>query len=154
MKEVRFNSIFADSINQFLQLRAAALKEKTIAVSRRQLKSFDDYLSANDIHSITKDAVDGWIAGLHGSDSTIVHAVCTIRAYIGFLAEAGIEAYAPDVPKQHDSYMPYIFSEDEIARIIDAADSYPSRWNNSIPYMRAMLPVIIRFAVCGGLIIS
>ena len=31
MKEVRFNSIFADSINQFLQLRAAALKEKTIS---------------------------------------------------------------------------------------------------------------------------
>ena len=44
MKEVRFNSIFADSINQILQLRAAALKEKTIAVSRRQLKRFDDYL--------------------------------------------------------------------------------------------------------------
>ena len=66
MKEVQFNSIFADSINQFLQLRAAVLKERTIAVSRRQLKSFDDYLSVNDIHSITKDAVDGWIAGLQG----------------------------------------------------------------------------------------
>lgn len=154
MKEVQFNSIFADSINQFLQLRAAVLKERTIAVSRRQLKCFDDYLSANDIHSITKDAVDEWIAGLHGSDSTIVHAVCTIRAYIGFLTETGIEAYAPDVPKQHDSYMPYIFSEDETARIIDVADSYPSRWNNSIPYMRAMLPVIIWIALCCGLRIS
>lgn len=154
MKEVQFNSIFADSINQFLQLRAMALKEKTIAVNRRQLKSFDDYLSANAICSITKEAVDGWIAGLRGSDSTIMHAVCTLRAYIGFLAEAGIEAYAPDAPKQHDSYMPYIFSEEEIDYIIDAADSYPPRWNNSIPYMRAMLPVIIRIALCCGLRIS
>lgn len=128
--------------------------ERTIAVGRRLLKSFNDYLSVNDIHSITKDAVDGWIAGLHGSDSTIAHAVCIIRAYIRFLTEAGIEAYAPDALKQHDSYMPYIFSEDETARIIDVADSSPSRWNNSILYMRAMLPVIIRLALCRGLRIS
>lgn len=61
----------------------------------------NDYLTANDIHSITKDAIDGWIAGRRGSDSTIVqHAVCTIRAYIGFLTESGIEAYAPNVPKR------------------------------------------------------
>lgn len=154
MKEVQFNSIFADSINQFLQVRATVLKERTITVNRRQLKSFDDYLSVHDIHSITKDAVDGWIAGLHGSESTIIHAVCTIRIYIKFLTEAGIEAYTPDVPKQHDSYMPYIFNDDEIIRIINAADSYSSRWNNSIPYMSAMLPVIIRIALCCGLRLS
>ena len=105
MKEVRFNSIFADSINQFLQLRAAVLKERTVVVNRRQLKRFDDYLSTNNIHSITKEVVDGWITTLHGSDSTIVHAVCTIRIYIEYLIESGVEAYIPDVPKQHDSYM-------------------------------------------------
>lgn len=154
MKDIQFNSIFADTINQFLQLRATILKERTIAVNKRQLKSFDDYLLVNDIHSITKDAVDGWIAGLRGSDSTIVHAVCTIRTYIVYLIESGIEAYVPDVPKQHDSYIPYVFNEDEIVRIIEFADSYPSRWNNSIPYMQAMLPVIIRIALCCGLRIS
>ncbi len=154
MKDVQFNSVFADSINQFLQTRAAGLKERTITVNRRQLKSFDDYLSDNDIHSITKDAVDGWLTELHGSDSTIVHAVCAIRIYIEYLIKSGVEAYVPDVPKQHDSYIPYIFSEEETARIIEIADSYPSRWNNSIPYMRAMLPVIIRIALCCGLRIS
>lgn len=154
MKDVQFSSIFADSINQFLQLRAAVLKERTVVVNRRQLKSFDDYLSTNDIHSITKEVVDGWITTLHGSDSTIVHAVCTIRIYIEYLIEAGVEAYIPDVPKQHDSYIPYIFSEDETARIVEIADSYPSRWNNSVPYMKAMLPVIIRLALCCGLRIS
>ena len=53
MKVVRFNSVFADSMNRFLQLRAAALKERTVAINGRQLKSFDDYLSTNDCHSIT-----------------------------------------------------------------------------------------------------
>ena len=154
MKGVRFNSVFADSMNRFLQLRTAALKERTVAANRRQLKSFDDYLSTNDCRSITKEVVDGWIATLCGSDSTIVHTVCTIRIYIEYLIASGIKAYIPDVPKQHDSYIPYIFSEDEIARIIEIADSYPSRWNNSVPYMKAMLPVIIRIALCCGLRIS
>lgn len=154
MKEIQFNSSFADSINQFLQLRAATLKERTVSVNKRQLKSFDDYLSANHALTITKDIVDGWIAMLNGSDSTIIHAVCTIRMYILFLVDSGIEAYVPDLPKQHDDYIPYIFNEDEIIRIIEAADSYPARWNNSIPYMRAMLPVIIRLALCCGLRLS
>ncbi len=154
MKDIAFKSVFADSINQFLQLRAAVLKERTITVSRRQLKSFDDYLATNSIHSITKDAVDGWIGTLRGSDSTVVHAVCTIRLFIEYLARSGVKAYVPDVPKQHDDYVPYIFSEEETALIIGAADSYPSRWNNSIPYMQAMLPVIIRIALCCGLRIS
>ena len=154
MKEVYFNSSFADSINQFLQLRTAVLKERTIDVNRRQLKNFDDYLSTNGIHSITKEVVDGWIETLCGSKSTIVHAVCTIRIYIEYLIASGVEAYVPDVPKQHNSYIPYIFNEDETARIIKIADSYPSRWNNSVPYMKAMLPVIIRIALCCGLRIS
>ena len=151
MKDVQFNSIFANSINHFLRLRTAVLKERTIAVNRRQLKSFDDYMSANDIRSITKEVVDGWLATLCGSDSTIVHAVCTIRIYIEYLIASGVKAYIPDVPKQHNSYIPYIFSENETARIIEIADSYPSKWNNSVPYMKAMLPVVIRIALCCGL---
>lgn len=111
MKDVQFNSIFANSINHFLRLRTAVLKERTIAVNRRQLKSFDDYMSANDIHSITKEVVDGWLATLCGSDSTIIHAVCTIRIYIEYLIASGVKAYIPDVPKQHNCYIPYIFSE-------------------------------------------
>ena len=154
MKDIEFKSVFADYIKQFLQLRAAVLKERTITVSRRQLKSFDDYLAVNNIHSIAKNAVDGWIGTLHGSDSTVVHAVCTIRIFIEYLVKSGVKAYVPDVPKQHDDYIPYIFSEEETAIIIGAADSYPSRWNNSIPYMKVMLPVIIRIALCCGLRIS
>lgn len=154
MKDIQFKSVFADPMDQFQQLRAAALKERTITVSRRQLKSFDSYLAANNIHTITKNAVDGWIGTLHGSDSTVVHAVCTIRIFIEYLAKSGVEAYVPDVPKQHDDYMPYIFSEEETRLIIRAADSYPSRWNNSVPSMQAMLPVIIRIALCCGLRIS
>lgn len=154
MKDVQFNSIFANSINHFLRLRTAVLKERTIAVNRRQLKSFDDYMSANDIRSITKEVVDGWLATLCGSDSTIVHTVCTIRIYIEYLIASGVKAYIPDVPKQHNSYIPYIFSEYETARIIEIADSYPSKWNNSVPYMKAMLPVVIRIALCCGLRIS
>lgn len=154
MNDIPFRSVFAGPMNQFLQLRAAVLKERTITVGRRQLKSFDGYLAANSIHTITKDAVDGWIGTVRGSDSTVVHAVCTIRLFIEYLAGSGIEAYIPDVPKQHDDYVPYIFSEEETALIIRAADSYPSRWNNSVPYMQAMLPVIIRIALCCGLRIS
>lgn len=149
-----FASCFADEMDQFLQMRAASLKERTITVNRRQLKSFDSYLAGKKIHSITKEAIDGWIAGLHGSESTVLHAVCTIRIFIEYLASSGKDVYIPSVPKQHDTYIPYIFTEEESARILEIADSYPSRWNNTVPYMRIMLPVIIRIALCCGMRLS
>lgn len=149
-----FASCFAGEMERFLQIRAASLKERTITVNRRQLKSFDSYLAGEDIHSITKEAVDGWIAGLHGSESTIVHAVCTIRIFIEHLASSGKDMYIPSVPKQHDSYIPYIFTEEESTRILEITDSYPHRWNNTVPHMRIMLPVIIRIALCCGMRLS
>lgn len=149
-----FASCFADDMDQFLQMRAASLKETTITINRRQLKSFDSYLAGKNIHSITKEAVDGWIVGLYGSESTVSHAVCTVRIFIEYLANSGKNVYIPSVPKQHDTYIPYIFTEEESARILEFVDSYPPRWNNTVPYMRIMLPVIIRIALCCGMRLS
>lgn len=50
--------------------------------------------------------------------------------------------------------MPHIFTDEEIAHIIEIADSYPSGGNNTVPHIRAMLPMIIRISLCCGLRLS
>lgn len=154
MSNTIFKSSFTETMNQFLEIRAATLKERTIAVNRRQLQTFDDYLFTHNNQTITKDVVDGWIGTLTGSESTVQHAICTIRLFIMFMMNSGISAYVPTVPKVHDAYIPYIFSDDEIQDIIKIADSYTSRWNNSIPLMHVKFPVIIRISLCCGLRLS
>ncbi len=154
MIEVEFRSAFAEAMSKFLTIRQVSLKSRTITVNTRQLKSFDNYLADNNFSEITKEAIDGWLLTLKGSESTVQHTVCTIRLFIKFLSKSGEQAYIPTIPKCHDDYIPYIFSDDEINAIIETADSYPSRWNNSIPYMHVEFPIIVRIALCCGLRIS
>lgn len=154
MKNISFNSIFAESMEQFLLTREASLKERTIVVNRRQLKSLDEYIVVHHITVLDRATVDGWLSTLSGSESTIQHTVCTVRLYIIFLNKSGTKAYIPAVPKCHDDYIPYIFSDDEINSIIETADSYPSRWNNTIPYIGIEFPIIVRIALCCGLRLS
>lgn len=106
-----FKSVFSEHMNNFLAIRQASLKSRTIIVNTRQLKSFDDYLVENNTVEINKGTIDGWISTLKGSESTIQHAVCTVRLFIQFLVKSGTEAYMPTVPKCHDEYVPYIFSD-------------------------------------------
>lgn len=151
---ISFKSVFSEHMSEFLAIRQVSLKSKTIIVNTRQLKSFDDYLVENSTTEINKETIDGWISTLQGSESTIQHAVCTVRLFIRFLVKSGTAAYIPTVPKCHDEYVPYIFSDDEIGKIIETADSYPLRWNNTIPYMHVEFPIIVRIALCSGLRLS
>lgn len=154
MNDIQFNSSYAGLIEQFLRIKAASYCEKTIITYCRGLKDFDSYLENNGSCSISKDTIDGWIQTLHGADNTVSHAVGTIRQFTEFLVQSGIHAYVPDVPKARDSYMPHIFTDGEIARIIEMADSYPSRGNNTVPHIRAILPMVIRISLCCGLRLS
>lgn len=149
-----FKSAFSDDMEKFLTIREAALKKRTITVNRRQLGGFDSYLVDHGHTTVDKEAVDGWLSTLTGSESTIQHAVCTIRLFILFLKQSGKEVYVPTVPKSHDDYIPYIFTEEEIIAIIKTADSYPCRWNNTIPFMKIEFPIIVRIALCCGLRLS
>jgi len=149
-----FKSVFSEHMSEFLAIRKASLKSRTIIVNTRQLKSFDNYLVEHNTAEISKEIIDGWISTQKGSESTVQHAVCTVRLFIQFLVKSGVEAYIPAVPKCHDEYVPYIFSDDEISMIIETVDSYPSRWNNTIPYMHVEFPIIVRIALCSGLRLS
>lgn len=77
-----FKSIFFEYMCEFLAIRQASLKSRTIIANTRQLKSFDDFLVENHAVEINKEIIDGWIASLKGSESTIQHAVCTIRLFV------------------------------------------------------------------------
>lgn len=154
MNENGFRSNYSKAMSEFLTIRQASLKPRTIMVNTRQLRCFDSYLFENYISIIGKEEVDEWISTLSGSESTIQHSVCTIRLFLRFLKKSGEKVYIPTVPKCHDEYVPYIFSDDEINAIIKNADTYSSRGNNTIPFIRVEFPIIVRIALCCGLRLS
>ncbi len=80
--------------------------------------------------------------------------VSDFRQFVIYLNELGYEAYIPTVSKvskRSSSFVPYIFTHDEISRIFQVVDRLKpnSRYNSAIVY-----PVLIRMLYGCGLRIS
>ncbi len=64
-----------------------------------------------------------------------------------YLKSLGIVAYELDLPKQSSDYTPYIFTQDEWLRIIEAADNFNI---NRCPLYSVQIPLLIRILYgCG-----
>ena len=73
--------------------------------------------------SVTETIVYSWIATLPFSNRTIISAVSTIRMFLKYLHGCGLKVFIPDLPKVHDNYVPYIYTDEEVERIMKLADS-------------------------------
>lgn len=155
MIDIKFCSKFSKYMNDFISMREKSLKKATTRVSKLQLKSFDDFIKKGKFSNISKELLDLWIASLKGSESTISHYICTVRLFIEYLSKLGFDVYIPNIPKVHKTYMPYIYSNEEINRIIDFADSYYYSYrNHTSKLLSVQLAIIIRIALCTGMRIS
>ena len=71
-----------------------------------------------------------------------------MRCFLRFRIGLGNGGYIPPSRKKTYDYTPYIFSDDEISRIFEAADNYAVRYNNKLPYIQLELPMVLRI-LCG-----
>lgn len=104
---------------------------------------------------ISREIAEKWIAQREGeSEKTRAHRVTCIRQFAIYLSALGYEAYiVPEVKGiYHNSFVPYIFTHQQIADVINAAD-------NTVPRevardMHLALPVIFRILYGCGLRVS
>lgn len=151
---INFNSILKNEISGFLSLRKESKSISTYDHDKSLLQHFDEYLCSIscDNKNLSEEQLSGWVHTLSGQTGTIANKVVVIRLFLRQLSSHGIHSYIPPVPKVHDDYVPYIFSEAELYRIFSFADALEksSKVQKNI-LIHVELPMILRLMYGCGL---
>jgi len=143
-----YESAFATEISRYLRL----LSEKGRYIDKIQssLRSLDSYLVNNGsvqkiLHS---EIITAWIKTRNVSSRTKAMNISHTNGFVKYLVSLGIEANCPEILKARSEYVPYIFSDEELNRIISAADNFEA---TAYSIRSALIfPVLLRLLyVCG-----
>jgi integrase len=123
MKKHEYTSVLKDEMSGFLKMRQnQGFKDG----HRFILVSLDKYLTSRNVITkpLTASIVDAWIAETcKGLSSRSVNGyIGYFNKFAKYLSILGIESFALEHIRVHDSYVPYIFSESEIDNIFAVAD--------------------------------
>ena len=148
-----FKSIYSDKLLEYYNLRSTTLSESARKHELCYLKRFDAFICGRIETSgyINDSLVEEWIQTLSGKDSSIENEIIVIRQFLSYLKLSGVRVLIPTVPKVHDDYIPYIFSDDELEHIFKSADNVIQKEQKADPYLEVEFPVILRLLYSCGL---
>jgi len=125
---------------------------------RALLGRFDRFLAGQGLRALAlpRDLVERWVAKRpQESPGTQRLRFGLTRHFATFLTYHGYPAYVPDahrMPKRRSSFVPYIFTHDEVGRLLQAADALPFRAYS--PLRTYMVPALFRLLYSCGLRVS
>jgi len=149
----RFLSTFADNMEAMLEYRKALGFSASKYVY--ELQNFDRYTADNfpQRNILDREMVTGWLnQHLNKSRKGMIEKAIAIRHLGKYLSAIGKEAYIlPDeyVVREPTSFTPYLFSDDELARLFNAADHFKKSETN--PLVSKIPPVLFRLIYTCGL---
>lgn len=127
MKESQ--SIFKDELAEYLETCKGTIGEAAFRNTHRVLLSFDSLLAEENAKEISETLINQWIRELHQTNApkTVSDKVSYLRKFLRYLRYKGYCVFMPDCPKISDSYIPYIFSDEEIHTLLESADNWAGR---------------------------
>ena len=146
--------IYAPYINDFIDLKRSLgfkyTSEEAIFLS------FDRFSieQGETKVGLTKELADKWCERRNNeSDSYRYHRCVCISQLSSHLCKLGIRSYIPLMPRIQSTFIPYIFSKEEMTAIFNAADSLvlSRKFMNSIIFV---VPTLLRLLYGTGLRIS
>lgn len=151
-----FNSVFAPTICKYLEIKEA-LGEKT-TMPGNILRQFDRYCFS--IHldeaKITPELMENWFLTKSGDKpATRSHRISVLWCFARHFSTSGGNVTwqpTPGYAGRKRSYVPYIFTKNEIGNILTAADSMPEPYGKS--RFHVVFPAVIRVLYGCGLRIS
>ncbi len=150
-----FNSIFRDEIRMHLSVRESELGKDAYRHYRRTMILFDEYLCRikHDAKEIPESVIESWIKDISTGISlnTSAQYVHCIRQLLQFLATSGYKCFIPRTVKTHDTYVPYLYSDEDVKKIFAAADSMVVSRARKNKYVEKEMPLILRLLYCCGL---
>lgn len=150
-----FNSVFGEEISMHLTVREAELSHEAYRHYRRTMILFDEYLSRIN-HSdkeIPELVIESWIreVSVGISVNTLGLHVHYIRQLLLFLTVLGYTCFIPRTLTVRDTYVPYLYSDEDIERIFAAADSLRVLKTRKNKFAEKEIPLILRLLYCCGL---
>ncbi|MDR2559007.1 MAG: PDDEXK nuclease domain-containing protein [Oscillospiraceae bacterium] len=100
---------------------------------------------------LTESILLKWFQAMDVTPRTKQRKVSATRMFIKYLSSLGIEAFVPEFPKSSDYYVPYIFSDDEFARIIAVADNWGRKRSGFKYRIAQQMPLLLRILYGCGL---
>jgi integrase len=144
-----YASAFALEIIRYIDLLIA--EGRYINNLQGSLRSLDKYLVANGLTQQVLDAetVSAWLKTKDAGSVTKAKHVSNVRGFGKYLASIGIEISCPESPVRRSDYVPYIFSDDEIARIITVADNFEA--GALLTRSALVFPILLRLLYSCGM---
>lgn len=148
-----FNSIYADQLSVYYRLRQEILSKSALMHELCYLKRFDRYIEEhlNTPGNLNENFITAWIGTLSGKTSSVENEIIVIRQFLKYLELSGERIFFPVIPKVHDDYVPYIFSDEELKLIFQSADNIVQKDHKADPYLVIEFPVILRLLYSSGL---
>ena len=152
MNSKSFWSVLASHISDFIGLkRSLGYKYKE---GERLLYTFDRFMLDQGHISLelTKEILDKWASKRHNeTDLTIYNKVKVIKQFTEYLRDQGIKTYVPRLPKYPgNTFIPYIYSFEEIKAIFLACDSLRIRHRN-VHSCLLIMPCLLRLLYGTGI---
>ncbi len=152
---LQFKSSLAEYFVLHLEERKSSLSASSYRRDVYHLHDFDDYLysiSFKDGDRIDEALITKWTR-LHDemAAKTIMTYVNNVRFFLRFYSRAsGETVYIPPTYPADDTYVPYLFTDEEMDTIYNLVDNYESGNTNSLPYILIEFPTIIRLLDSSG----
>ncbi len=107
---------------------------------------------------LPEEVVRAWIAKkTTDSDRNQYSRYSLISQFARYMVRMGHAAYVPgrdDIGKMHRTFIPYIFTHDEIRALFAALDSAQKPLYSGAPRRKDIIPVLFRLLYCCGLRVS
>ena len=157
MLDLRNNSVFAPYEADFIAQKRALGCKYNAAVE--VLNLFDDFCVEYGLTEpvLDQQLYDSWCKKRPSENETTHYIrVQYINLFSKFLNDNGISALAAfyPTPKRSKSFVPYIFTADEISRLFNAIDQANSRPSPGSPIRHLVHPVLFRTLYGCGLRVS
>ncbi len=150
--DIRFHSILGDLMRSFINEKLACGYRYITEI--RKLQRLDRFFCDKGLTTITlsKQVVEEWTAKQpHESPSTQKQRIALLRQFALYMHRRGLQVYVPDsrmTSMNRLDFTPYIFSHDQIHRLIEASDRLSKDYLS--PLRHLTMPIIFRLLYgCG-----
>lgn len=149
---IGFESCLKKKLNSYMELRESQGYQTSKV--RYIFSSLDKYLQEAGFNSqsLPADIIDGWIASLPKelNENTVNIYISTYIQFAKYLQSSGCSAFIPEKTIGNKNYSPYIFHEDELLALIQAADDMVISVSEKYRHNAACFSVMLRMYIgCG-----
>jgi integrase len=151
LKPLRFGSIYSDIFTEYVKMNRSIGKK--FITDTVYLEQFDTWCRANEVinHVLSRNDYDKWCEKRPNEQASTHHVrVSRLNSAVNYMRDNGRCNFTPHPAlRKVRSFVPYIFTRDELTRFFDTADNIILK--NQAPLAYRIYPLMFKMIYCCGL---